>query len=318
MEKGHGELGFDECCWFIDELDRMEVFQINFGGGEPFLREDFLDILRYAHSRGITTCVSTNGTTLNEVLVKKLKKMDSLYLQVSLDGAKVGTNDLIRGSGTFDRIISGIELLAEHNFPNVSTNTVVTRINFKEILEIYELGKRYGVKTRLSRFRPSGNGKKAWDLCHLDRHQLLELSLFLGSHKDVLTGDSFFSIASEARRDLGLNMCGAAKMTLSIAPDGSIYPCAFLQDERFLAGNVTTDALDLIWHSSPVFKSMRSIAIESCQRCPRFHLCHGGCPAVAYFLTDSLHYHDPECLISIQEETDTQTVRCERTLATHG
>ena len=29
----------------IDELARMEVFQVNFGGGEPFLRDDFLDIL---------------------------------------------------------------------------------------------------------------------------------------------------------------------------------------------------------------------------------------------------------------------------------
>ena len=31
------ELNFEQCCAFIDELDRMEVFQINFGGGEPFL-----------------------------------------------------------------------------------------------------------------------------------------------------------------------------------------------------------------------------------------------------------------------------------------
>ncbi|MGD0231497.1 MAG: mycofactocin radical SAM maturase [Syntrophorhabdales bacterium] len=300
MEKGHGELGFDECVRFIDELDRMEVFQINFGGGEPFLRADFLDILHYAHSRGITTCVSTNGTLLDRTLVGKLQEMDLLYLQVSLDGATRETNDRIRGEGSYDLIMFGIELLARYRIPNFSINTVVTRINFREIKELYELAHTYGAKTRLSRFRPSGNGKRAWGLLRLDRHQLLELSLFLESHKDVLTGDSFFSIASEARRDLGLNMCGAAKITLSVTPDGRIYPCAFLQDERFLAGNVTTDALDVIWHGSPVFQNMRSIAVESCQRCARFSLCHGGCPAVAYYLTDSLHFHDPECLFNLQ------------------
>ena len=81
------ELDFDQCRSFIDELDRMEVFQINFGGGEPFLRDDFPDILDYAHAKGITTCVSTNGTTLEPHLANRLSAMKLLRVQVSLDGA---------------------------------------------------------------------------------------------------------------------------------------------------------------------------------------------------------------------------------------
>jgi MoaA/NifB/PqqE/SkfB family radical SAM enzyme len=90
---------FDQCTRLIDELDRLKVFQINFGGGEPFLREDFLQILNYAHSKKITTCVSTNGTVLDDKLVKKLRAMDLLYIQVSLDGATPETNDQIRATG---------------------------------------------------------------------------------------------------------------------------------------------------------------------------------------------------------------------------
>ena len=90
----------------------MQVFQVNFGGGEPFLRDDFLEILRYAHDRGITTCVSTNGTLLDDALVDALLEMAPVYLQVSLDGACAETNDAIRGRGTFERILAGIELLA--------------------------------------------------------------------------------------------------------------------------------------------------------------------------------------------------------------
>lgn len=316
--KCRGDLDFNQCCRFIDELDAMEVFQINFGGGEPFLREDFVDILCYAHSKRITTCVSTNGTVLDRTLVKNLKKMNLLYLQVSLDGATQETNDRIRGKGSYNLIMSGIKLLAYYQIPHLSINTVVTRINFREIMQLYELAKTYGAKTRLSRFRPAGDGRKAWKLYHLDRDQLFELSSFLGAHKDVLTGDSFFSITSEDRRDLGLNMCGAAKMTCSVASDGGVYPCAFLQDERFLSGNVTTDALGSIWHHSPVFRTLRSIAIESCRNCPRFHLCHGGCPAVAFFLTDSLLYHDPECLVNLQEGGGSERERYERVFATQG
>jgi mycofactocin radical SAM maturase len=300
MDRCGRELDLAACRALIDELDRMDVFQINFGGGEPFMREDFLDILRYAHEKGITTCVSTNGTMLDEALARSLTEMDLLYLQVSLDGARPDTNDPIRGRGTFAGITRGIELLLAHRFPHLSTNTVVTARNFEEIGEIYELGRRYGVKTRLSRFRPSGNGKKEWDGFRLDRSQLEALSRFLCAHKDIVTGDSFFSITAGERRGLGLNMCGAARMTCSLSPDGDVYPCAFLHDEFFRAGNVTREPLESIWRSAPVFHMLRYIRRESCEICSRFGLCHGGCPAVAYFLTRSLHDPDPECMASFQ------------------
>ena len=89
-------------------------------------------------------------------------------------------------------------MLVRHGFPThkLSTNTVVTAANFREILQIYALGRRYGVKTRLSRFRPSGNAQRAWQDYRLDASQLAELSAFLSAHKDVLTGDSFFSITA--------------------------------------------------------------------------------------------------------------------------
>jgi mycofactocin radical SAM maturase len=306
MRNCTGELDFEQCCALIDELDRTNVFQINFGGGEPFLREDFLDILEYAHRMRITTCVSTNGTMLNEAIARKLLKMNLLFIQVSLDGAGPGTNDSIRGAGTFERIIHGIELLVRHHFPHLSTNTVVTASNFKEIGQIYELGRRYGVKTRLSRFRPSGNAKKEWDRYHLDRFELAALSEFLSVHKDVATGDSFFSITANDRRTLGLHMCGAAKMTCSVSPDGTVYPCAFLQEESFNAGNITREPLGSIWRDAPVFTTLREIRIESCKSCVRFNVCHGGCPAVAFFLTRSLNRPDPECMMSLQRQFSEQ------------
>lgn len=296
MAHSGAELDFDQCRRFIDDLARIRVFQINFGGGEPFLRPDFLDILEYAHSKRITTCVSTNGTTLNDALAKRLKKMDFLYIQISLDGAHAATNDLLRGPGTFERILSGIRLLAAHRIQGVSTNTVVTGINFKEILQIYELGAQCGVKTRLSRFRPSGNARNIWAEYHLNKEQLAELSQFLSTHRDVLTGDSFFSITGKDRRELGLNMCGAAKMTCSVLPDGTVYPCAFLQDAPFKAGNVVLEKLESIWKEAPAFEALRNVRIESCESCSRFSLCHGGCPAVAYYLTQSVNQPDPECI----------------------
>jgi len=294
------ELDYEQCRAFIDELDRMEVFQINFGGGEPFLRNDFPDILDYAHSKGITTCVSTNGTTLDESLVNRLAAMDLLRIQVSLDGATASTNDAIRGAGSYDRILEGIALLSRKKLSHLSINTVVTRLNYGEIGQLFKIAERYGVKSRFSRFRPSGDAKRAWEELHLDSTQLAGLSEFLSDHHDILTGDSFFPITKEDRRELGLNVCGAARMTCSVLPDGTVYPCAFLCDVPFLGGNILREPLSEIWLHSAAFNAIRAIRIESCESCRRFSHCHGGCPAVAYFLTRSVDQPDPECMESFK------------------
>jgi len=297
--RGRGELDLAECRTLIDELARMQVFQINFGGGEPFLRNDLLDILRYANSKGITSCVSTNGTVLNDALVDELQKIAPVYLQVSLDGAREETNDLIRGQGTFARVLAGIELLASRDYPDLSLNLVVTRANVDEIGDFHKLARHYGAKTRLSRFRPSGAGCSTWEDYRMTHRQLAALSAFLGEHPEILTGDSFFALTPASRRALGLNMCGAAKMTCAVAPDGSVYPCAFLSEEIFCAGNVTKEPLSAIFRSSPVFALFRNLEVEACRGCDRFADCHGGCPAVAWFLSRSLNQPDPECLRTV-------------------
>lgn len=297
---GSRELDTAACHRVLSELARMQVFQINIGGGEPFLRDDILDLLAHAHALGITTCVSTNGTALNESLVEELLRMDApVYLQVSLDGASPGTNDALRGAGTFERILSGIELLAQYAYPDFSLNMVVTRVNAGELAEFHALARTFGARTRLSRFRPSGAGCGRWEEYRLSREQLLELSAFLGEHPDIATGDSFFALEPESRRALGLHMCGAARMTCAIAPDGSVYPCAFLCDPEFLAGNVTDTPLAAIFETSPVLAAFRKLEVESCRGCDRFGVCHGGCPAIGYFLTRSVGSPDPECLRSL-------------------
>ena len=72
--------------------------------------------------------------------------MDYLYIQVSLDGATAETNDAIRGNWTFGQATRGMKFLVDAGFQNLSTNTVVTAVNFREIVQIYELGRTYGVR----------------------------------------------------------------------------------------------------------------------------------------------------------------------------
>jgi mycofactocin radical SAM maturase len=296
-----GELSFNECKSIVDQLATLKVFEINFGGGEPLLKSYFLPLLRYIHTRGIVTCISTNGTVLTDEAVACFTDNPFINVQVSLDGATPEVNDRLRGEGTFRRIIEGIERLAGKNIP-LSINTVVTSLNFRQLNHLQELAVSYGARLRVSRFRPSGRARESWEMLKLSSAQLRELSVWLENDPTILTGDSFFSISQDGRRRLGLDMCGACKMTCCIDPSGYVFPCAFLQDMQFCGGNLREKTLKEIWDNSPAFNRFRRLEPESCRKCSRFDRCHGGCPAVAYFVSRDLNSSDPECLVNWSRE----------------
>jgi mycofactocin radical SAM maturase len=293
------ELNTSECMKLIDELSSLKVFQVNIGGGEPFIREDFLDLLDYSHKRGLVTCVSTNGTLIDERIARRLAKMEMLYLQVSLDGVDEATNDNIRGNGTYRKIINAIETLTASNV-KFSINTVLTRTNFEQLETLRNMAGKYGSELRVSRFRPSGRGKSSKRELGPTPEQLEYFAEWLDKNDLVRTGDSFFCLTSDHRRHKGLEMCGAAKMTCCVSPEGNLYPCAFLQEPPFLSGNVRRESFKEIWDRSLIFKQFREINVKSCVDCYRFEACRGGCPAMAYHTYHDINMPDPECLVNLK------------------
>lgn len=294
-EPAHGELSTAEALDLVEQVYQAGVFQINFGGGEPFMRPDFEEILAACHSRGIMTCISTNGTLLDDARVARLSSSRLVAIQVSMDGATPETCDEIRGTGVFKRAVEAIKLLAATSIPT-SINTVLTKQNADQIPAMYEMARSLGVSLRVSRFRPSGRGADNWEELRPTPVQLIGFSDWLAKSGDVRTGDSFFSLTSQERQGLGLNLCGAAKLTCCVGPTGNMYPCAFLQTDRFKAGSLRDQTFQEIWDSSEIYASFRDLRIHSCEECQRFDQCHGGCPAVAWHLKNDINGGDPECL----------------------
>jgi mycofactocin radical SAM maturase len=294
-EESPDELDFEKCRAVVDELAALKVFEINFGGGEPLLKDFFLPLLHYIHEKGIVTCISTNGTVLTDEAVAFFAASPLVNVQVSLDGATAEVNNRIRGRGTFGRIIRGMEKLAGKGI-SLSINTVVTSLNFDQLDSLKDLAASCGARLRVSRFRPSGRARESWDTLKLTPARLRELSAWLAADPAILTGDSFFSVTAGGRRQMGLDMCGACKLTCCIDPTGDVYPCAFLQERIFRGGSLRETTFKDIWDRSAVFERFRRLEPASCRRCARFESCHGGCPAVAYFVSHDLNAADPECL----------------------
>ena len=49
----------------LDELERLQVFYINIGGGEPMIRRDFFELVEYSIGKGIGVKFSTNGAFID-------------------------------------------------------------------------------------------------------------------------------------------------------------------------------------------------------------------------------------------------------------
>src|SRR4051812_5560137 len=185
------ELTTEQCEAIIDELQSMQVFYVNIGGGEPTVRPDFWQLLEYAVDHKVGVKFSTNGVRIDLPRARYLAATDYVDVQVSLDGATAEVNDRVRGPGSFDMAMAALDNLAEAGFRNPKVSVVVTRHNVGQLDEFQRIADEHGATLRLTRLRPSGRGADVWDELHPSPAQQRELYDWLVHAKEkMLTGDS--------------------------------------------------------------------------------------------------------------------------------
>jgi mycofactocin radical SAM maturase len=293
------ELTTEQCEAVIDELQRMQVFYVNIGGGEPTIRPDFWHLLQYAVDHQVGVKFSTNGVRLTRERAEFLASTDYVDVQVSLDGATREVNDYVRGHGSYDTAIAALENLAAAGFKDAKISVVVTRQNVTQLDDFHALARRYGATLRLTRLRPSGRGADVWDELHPLPEQQRRLYDWLQAHgHDVLTGDSFFHLSAYGAALPGLNLCGAGRVVCLIDPIGDVYACPFAIHDDFRAGNLLQDGgFQAVWQLSELFRELRSPQTGgACASCAFYDTCRGGCMAAKFFTGLPLDGPDPECV----------------------
>ena len=297
------ELSTDECMAVVDELQRLQVFYVNIGGGEPMLRPDFFEILQYSVDHQVGVKFSTNGTFIDAAAARRLATMDYLDVQISLDGATAGVNDLIRGDGSYAAARQAMDHLADAGFGPFKISLVVTRHNVDQLDDFTALADSYGAQLRVTRLRPSGRGADTWHALHPTQPQQRDLYHWLMGRDDVLTGDSFFHLSALGDPLPGLNLCGAGRVVCLIDPVGDVYACPFVIHDEFLAGNVRdVGGFTGVWRESDLFTALREPESPgACASCGSYDACQGGCMASKFFVGLELTDPDPECVLGNAE-----------------
>ncbi|MBD0323346.1 MAG: mycofactocin radical SAM maturase, partial [Aldersonia sp.] len=182
------ELTTEQCKSIIDELQRMQVFYVNIGGGEPTVRSDFWELVDYATAHQVGVKFSTNGVKIDKKVAARLAASDYVDVQISIDGATAEVNDAVRGPGSFAMAIRALENLADAGFSDAKISVVVTRENVGQLDEFKALADKYGATLRITRLRPSGRGADVWDELHPTPAQQRELYEWLVANGEgVLT-----------------------------------------------------------------------------------------------------------------------------------
>jgi mycofactocin radical SAM maturase len=299
------ELSTRQCMDIIDEFERMQVFYVNIGGGEPTVRPDFWELVDYATAHHVGVKFSTNGVRITPEVAARLAASDYVDVQISLDGATAEVNDAVRGPGSFDMAIRALSNLAAAGFKDAKISVVVTRHNVDQLDDFKALADRYGATLRITRLRPSGRGADVWDELHPTPAQQVTLYDWLVAKGErVLTGDSFFHLSGLGAPGAlaGLNMCGAGRVVCLIDPVGDVYACPFAIHDRFLAGNVVSEdgfgtRFSDVWKNAPLFRELREPqSAGACGSCGHYDACRGGCMAAKFFTGLPLDGPDPECV----------------------
>lgn len=186
----------------IDKLEKAGVDRIVLTGGEPLVRKDIDEIIKYIYDKGINVYLSTNGYFLKEHLDIISKCVDCVGLP--LDGYTPQlSKEMTRKDSQLDTTLNALKLIKETN-KNIITKvgTVVSKINYKTLDKLGELlyknEKCEPDVWRLYQFTPLGEGKKTKEKFYITDEEYYEV---VEKIKKIFPDKNIGSLSNEESND---------------------------------------------------------------------------------------------------------------------
>jgi GeoRSP system radical SAM/SPASM protein len=295
------ELKKDVLFACIDKIKGAGVLSVNFGGGEPLLRTDLLEIASYASGRGLRVSMNSNGYLIDREIARKLKAAGFSKVGISLDSHLPDVHDGFRGiKGSYGRAVAALGHLKSEGI-KTSLSTVICKINHSAINELIGFARAQGVhQLNFHNFKCSGLGYSNKDELDLSAAEWKMFYIQAMKAKADVIGLEI-SLDDPIIASLGMkaetaslvkgSICG--KLSLNIKSNGDITPCGFIP---VVIGNIVTDDLKKVWYDSAVLDRLRNKKpTGKCASCTSYEDCLGGCSARALALTGDFNNPDPHC-----------------------
>ncbi|MBI4447777.1 radical SAM protein [Candidatus Woesearchaeota archaeon] len=259
-------------------LKKIGVEKVKYGGGEPLLRKDFLEIFKTTKELGFTTTFASNGSTINESVAAQFKEIGLHKLQLSLDGMEEKHDSFRKRKGLFKKVLESISILKNYSI-EVDVATTLTKENYSEMPSLLKLCRELEVRRwRIMKYIPCGNGTTELMLDPATYKGVVDY--LLGEKKDekpeIIVAREFNYICSPV--DYNDMQCVGGKTFISIKANGDVTPCSFIS--HMVAGNLSINSLDEILNSKVMEKFANIKSYDP--NCSFSESCMGGCKAAAY------------------------------------
>ncbi len=285
------ELSTEEGKKLLDEMARAGFKIIILSGGEPLMREDIYELIRYAKSIGLRPVLGTNGILITEEVAIKLKEAGLGAAGISLDSTDKKIHDKFRQSeGAWDKTIAAMEVCRKVGL-RFQVHTTVTNWNEKEVTDITDLAVEKGAMAHHIFFLvPTGRGKDIEDTTLKTEEYEAVLKRILDKQGEVsieikpTCAPQFMRIAKERNMSMRFTKgCLAGTSYCVILPNGDVQSCPYLPIK---VGNVRETNFDVLWRDSEMFNRLRHEPLKGgCGTCGYDTIC-GGCRARAYYYYD--------------------------------
>lgn len=269
------DLDYDTIINIIQNIMKFTPKKLVLTGGEPLMRKDFFNILKYVRKNYDTRIqLMTNATLINESNVELLT--DNLYaIDISMDGYDKNSCDSVRGNGTFDKVNKSIELLKRKKFKNISLSMVFGENNYNMLERFKEFCRNKGIKSVERGFYRKGRGKFN--------------NIYLKNQKDVI----FIPPDFDTKFKLKGHTCGAGITEIYVDYNGEIYPCSLLNGKKYKMINalkVDDDFISKVLKKElDIYKridNLNTLNYHKCSSCKNKFFCND-CLAIMDKLVDN-------------------------------
>ena len=241
------ELEFEILDRVVSEAKEMGIHFIVISGGEPFVREDLLDL--YAKHDDVVFMVYTNGTMIDKEMAKRLTDLGNISPAISLEGFEKET-DARRGPGAFKKVMQAMDNLREagavFGFSATYTRNNTDIVGSDEFIDmLIDKGALYGW---FFTFVPVGKDADMSLMCTPEqRDYMRERVLYFRTNKPIFVAD-FWNDGP-----LVSGCIAGGRSYLHINAHGDIEPCVFV---HFAVDNIRNTTLNDVLRS-PFFTEIR-------------------------------------------------------------
>ena len=230
-------LSFEEIERLISLLASMGISKVRLTGGEPFVRNDLMNLIRrIVEIPGIRDLHLTTNGVLTAPHIPELKKLGIGSVNLSLDTLDKNRFKLITRRDEFEPVMNTFRLLLEHEIPVKINAVVMENKNIDDIIPLIELTRHNNVEVRFIEEMPFNGEGNHYPTLQWTYKKILEYiqAHYPGLHKiqDTLNSTSYNYAIPGYRGTIGIiaafsrTFCGTCNR-IRVTAQGDLKTCLY-------------------------------------------------------------------------------------------